>query len=226
MDPTLPQHLEFTTGQVSFLNYAALSVARHEMGHALGFTDAFYYRDFGGPTQTDKWTSHISGTTFDPGTLNVQMNAPDDLQHVADDGATAGDLMTPALLYGDQPQISCTDLKMLESAYHYAMIRGDANRDGSVGFEDLVTLARNYGQQNATWDQGDFNNDGTVGFDDLVALARDYGKNLDTMTFDSSTAAASAAVATIPEPATVSLIAVASIAILLRSAQRRRLRRA
>ena len=53
---------------------------------------------------------------------------------------------------------------------------GDANLDGQVGFDDLVLLARNYGKDNADWDQGDFNYDGHVGFDDLVRLARNYGR--------------------------------------------------
>lgn len=52
---------------------------------------------------------------------------------------------------------------------------GDADLDGVVGFDDLVTVARNYGKNNATWQDGDFNGDGNVGFDDLVILARNYG---------------------------------------------------
>lgn len=57
---------------------------------------------------------------------------------------------------------------------------GDTNLDGKVDFTDLVRLARNYGRQNANWDDGDFNYDGTVGFDDLVKLARNYGRTLET----------------------------------------------
>jgi len=52
---------------------------------------------------------------------------------------------------------------------------GDVSLDGSVGFADLVALARHYGQSNASWDQGDMNYDGAVGFDDLVTVARNYG---------------------------------------------------
>ena len=55
---------------------------------------------------------------------------------------------------------------------------GDANLDGKVGFDDLVLLARNYGKNDANWDQGDFNYDGHVGFDDLVKLARNYGRSI------------------------------------------------
>jgi len=56
----------------------------------------------------------------------------------------------------------------------YALI-GDAALDGTVGFPDLVILARNYNRTNANWDQGDFNYDGKVDFFDLVTLARNYG---------------------------------------------------
>lgn len=57
---------------------------------------------------------------------------------------------------------------------------GDANLDGMVGFSDLITVARHYGQASAFWDDGDFNYDGKVGFDDLIAVARDYGSSLAT----------------------------------------------
>lgn len=55
---------------------------------------------------------------------------------------------------------------------------GDVNRDGTVGFVDLLTLAQNYGKTNASWAQGDFNGDGSVGFDDLLILAQNYGRTV------------------------------------------------
>ena len=58
--------------------------------------------------------------------------------------------------------------------YNSLALPGDFDGDGKVDFNDLVTLARHYGQS-ATWSTGDVNDDGHVGFDDLVALARDYG---------------------------------------------------
>ena len=59
----------------------------------------------------------------------------------------------------------------------FEFLQGDANYDGKVGFDDLVTVARNYGKSNATWEQGDFDGDGKVDFSDLVIVARNYGKS-------------------------------------------------
>ncbi len=53
---------------------------------------------------------------------------------------------------------------------------GDADLDGSVGFSDLLSLARNYNTTSlAGWASGDFNGDRAVGFADLLVLARNYG---------------------------------------------------
>lgn len=56
---------------------------------------------------------------------------------------------------------------------------GDADFDGTVGFDDLVILARHYGGP-GEWVDGDFTMDGTVGFADLVVLARNYGASQTT----------------------------------------------
>jgi hypothetical protein len=61
------------------------------------------------------------------------------------------------------------------SSFTFNILAGDADRDGSVGFSDLVLLAQNYGLSDKTFSQGDFNYDGTVNFDDLVILAQKYG---------------------------------------------------
>ena len=52
---------------------------------------------------------------------------------------------------------------------------GDANLDGRVNFTDLLKLAQNYGQTNASWTQGDFDYDTSVDFSDLLKLAQNYG---------------------------------------------------
>ena len=103
-------------------------------------------------------------------------------------------------------------------------VLGDANLNGQVGFDDLVTLARHYGLSNVTWDQGDFNYDGTVGFDDLVSLARNYGQKITaaqlaafTPAFrDDVEKAFAEAAADVPEPAMLGLLSAAALIMLQR----------
>ncbi|MHC4717219.1 MAG: PEP-CTERM sorting domain-containing protein [Planctomycetota bacterium] len=84
---------------------------------------------------------------------------------------------------------------------------GDANGDGRVGIADLSALADNYGATGATWRMGDFNGDGDVGIADLSALADNYGKTGDPCDPDAMT---------VPEPATLALLAVSGLAVLRR----------
>ena len=86
------------------------------------------------------------------------------------------------------------------------VIPGDANYDGSVGFDDLLVLAQHYGATAATFDQGDFNADGKVGFDDLLLLAQNYGSG--------SSATGEFAGAPVPEPVALNATAIALIMLL------------
>ena len=90
-------------------------------------------------------------------------------------------------------------------------IPGDADRDGSVDFSDLVALARHYGESSgATWSQGDFNADGSVGFDDLVILARHYGQTLPAAAEGQRAANATP----LPEPSALALFGLAALALI------------
>jgi len=60
----------------------------------------------------------------------------------------------------------------------FYVLGGDANRNRTVDFNDLVLLARNFGQSPRTFSQGDFNYDGKVDFNDLVILARNFNRTL------------------------------------------------
>ncbi len=75
-----------------------------------------------------------------------------------------------ASLFGDLP-VAPTDTLIRRT------LSGDSNLDGTVGFADLLALARNYNLAGA-WSGGDFNFDDTVGFTDLLSLARNYNLSL------------------------------------------------
>jgi hypothetical protein len=112
------------TGPVSGMTgtqWDALSVTLHELGHALGF-EAGEYVDNVGPGAIDKWASHVTGSTFNlGGGSTVALASSSDISHLLDSGATAGDLMVPALLNNTRRGISQTDLNMLHVAYGYTV---------------------------------------------------------------------------------------------------------
>jgi hypothetical protein len=60
----------------------------------------------------------------------------------------------------------------------FYVLGGDADRNRTVNFNDLVLLARNFNQSGRTFSQGDFNYDGVVNFSDLVILARNFNRTL------------------------------------------------
>jgi subtilisin family serine protease len=53
---------------------------------------------------------------------------------------------------------------------------GDADRDRSVGFSDLLIMAQHFNSSGRTFSQGDFNHDGNVDFYDLLLLAQRYNQ--------------------------------------------------
>ncbi len=67
-----------------------------------------------------------------------------------------------------------------DATLSFFVLAGDLNRDHTVGFDDLLVLAQNYGATGKTFSQGNVNYDaaGTVDFDDLLALAQRYGTTL------------------------------------------------
>jgi hypothetical protein len=89
--------------------YDMLTVIRHELGHALGFAPGYYTLN-----GVDRWLSHVSNGVFDPGGLNVPMDAT--YAHVN----IIGDLMYPVLERDTREDITQTDLAMLSLAYGFS----------------------------------------------------------------------------------------------------------
>jgi cyclophilin family peptidyl-prolyl cis-trans isomerase len=63
--------------------------------------------------------------------------------------------------------------------FPFFSLAGDADKNRTVDFNDLVKLAQNYNITGGrTWIQGDFTGDGNVDFNDLVILAQRYNTTL------------------------------------------------
>jgi fibronectin-binding autotransporter adhesin len=100
-------------------------------------------------------------------------------------------------------------------------LAGDVNLDGSVDFLDLAKLAQSYNVTDGTrqWSTGDVNYDGNTDFLDLAKLAQNYNTALlpsapipgASLEFNADLARAFASV---PEPASLSLIAVSTLSLL------------
>jgi hypothetical protein len=82
-----------------------------------------------------------------------------------------------------------------------AAVAGDANRDLSVDFVDVVALAQNYDRPAPAadaWAAGDFTGDGVVNFSDLVILAQNFERDVVAA---AATAARTAAATVVAAPA-------------------------
>jgi hypothetical protein len=101
-----------------------------------------------------------------------------------------------------------------------------ATLNGVVNFADLVNLAQHYGQP-GDWSQGDFTYDGVVNFADLIKLAQNYNAALPSSPIAGAPSEfqadlARAAAAAVPEPAGLSIVALAGVALMTSPRRRRR----
>jgi hypothetical protein len=78
---------------------------------------------------------------------------------------------------------------------------GDANKDGRVTFADYQALEAGFGKP-GNWSNGDFNHDGQVTFADYQLLEANFGKS------------------SVPEPATLSLLALGGLGLAYRGKRR------
>lgn len=92
-------------------------------------------------------------------------------------------------------------------------VAGDINLDGSVGFDDFLTLSGSFGQSGLGYAGGDLDCDGDVAFSDFLLLSGNFGIGPDS---------GGAAVSSVPEPESWMS---ATMAILATAAFRRRRKR-
>jgi mannan endo-1,4-beta-mannosidase len=67
---------------------------------------------------------------------------------------------------------------LVDRALDFFSLAGDANRDGTVNFDDLLILAANYNASPVGFVDGDFDYSGTVDFDDLLIIASRYNTSI------------------------------------------------
>jgi hypothetical protein len=96
-------------------------------------------------------------------------------------------------------------------------LAGDATLDGSVDFNDFLTLQNNFGKPNTRFDQGDFNYDGWTDFNDFLLLQNHFGQSIGTgvaLLSAEQVAAVTAfgAALPVPEPLGVTVIGLAGVA--------------
>lgn len=92
-------------------------------------------------------------------------------------------------------------------------LTGDTDLSGSVDFNDLLVVARNFGANALGYRNGDFDHNGVVDFTDLLGLARRFGLSWfdagEAQPFgDAEYALLARAGIVVPEPATIVLFAV------------------
>ncbi len=104
-------------------------------------------------------------------------------------------------------------------------LAGDATRDDTVDFDDLLLLAANYNGTGKLWSHGDFTGDGKTNFDDLLLLASNYNVSIGASDTLGTLHSLDTRVTTIalPEPAMIlpSLAATAALSRRRRGPARR-----
>ena len=120
--------------------------------------------------------------------------------------------ITLQLYGGPQQNLTGTVNMWIDNLVLTTPTPGDANVDGRVDFNDVLTLIQHYGTMTgASWPIGDFNGDGKVDFSDVLALIQNYGVGVTR-----TQAGELPAVAQAPEPTGPAVFALAAIGLLRR----------
>ena len=82
------------------------------------------------------------------------------------------------------PTDACGNAVPSTWTFDFHVLAGDADRNRTVDFKDMVVLAQNYGATGRNFAQGNFNYDagGKVDFADLVIIAQKYNTSLSPAT--------------------------------------------
>ena len=91
-------------------------------------------------------------------------------------------------------------------------LAGDANGDGSVTIADFAILRANFGTSGSSFAMGDFNEDGDVTIADFAILRANFGSSVSS----AQLAEADAWAASVPEPATLGLLAATGLGLVRR----------
>lgn len=111
-------------------------------------------------------TNDASGTPIGPGDILMPPSAPQGLPRIA---VHAEDLGLAASRKGRS-----------------SPLRGDANLNNSVNFQDFVLLSNNFGATGTEWNKGDFNLDNVTNFLDFIIIANYFATSFPSASLASS----------------------------------------
>ena len=94
-----------------------------------------------------------------------------------------------------------------DSQFASSLLFGDANLDGTVDASDLTAVGRNWLGSTNSWSGGDFNADGIVNAQDLNQIGQKWLRSIPS---------SDAAILSVPEPATGSLLAFVLLPLMRR----------
>jgi fibronectin-binding autotransporter adhesin len=115
-------------------------------------------------------------------------------------------------------------------------LAGDAKMQGNVVFGDFQLLSQYFGQSGTSWDEGDFTYNGTTNFGDFQLLSQNFGQSASGLTSGELASINGFAaqfgeqmepngtgysLVSVPEPASVGLLAAAGFSLLARRRRRR-----